>query len=336
MTLLPVHTRVVVLRVDPSSPQTLCGLFGALARLAVDDRRTLGLWLQPRRQPVHRLALGQDAQRQVVAHETGDEGLHAWTVELLHDVALDLGRRRGRAGDGWHVDETLGQATKHAVVRAKLVSPLRDAVGLVDGYQARIAAFEQVAESIRVDPLGRDVEQLDRSVHHLSLNLRGVHRREGAVQILRVRAGPLQRRDLVEHQRDQRRDHHGQAVGEDCRQLIAERLAAAGWHQDQRIATAEHVLDRLPLLRSEGVVAVAFFERGQEGIGQHRRGFAHEDSTRFGQSASRGSVAAAANRCELRPPRRSDRVGRCGRTRPGSCRRARLRMHDRPPRIPRE
>ena len=44
-----------------------------------------------------------------------------------------------------------------------------------------------------------------------------------------------QRFDLILHERDQRRDDQGEAVKDQRRDLIAQRFAAAGGHQDQRV-----------------------------------------------------------------------------------------------------
>ncbi len=63
-----------------------------------------------------------------------------------------------------------------------------------------------------------------------------------------------QRVDLVLHQRDQRRDDHADAVPDQRRDLVAQRLAAAGRHQHQGVAAADDVLDDLALLAAERVV----------------------------------------------------------------------------------
>lgn len=55
------------------------------------------------------------------------------------------------------------------------------------------------------------------------------------------------RRDLVLHQRDQRRNDNAGTVSHQRRNLIAQRLAAAGWHQYQRVAAGGNVLDDLSL-----------------------------------------------------------------------------------------
>ena len=56
---------------------------------------------------------------------------------------------------------------------------------------------------------------------------------------------------LVLHQRDERTDDDRQTLEHQRRQLIDERLTAAGRHDDERVAAREHRLDRLPLVLSE-------------------------------------------------------------------------------------
>ena len=87
----------------------------------------------------------------------------------------------------------------------------------------------------------------------------------GGSELFRNRAGTpaaLQLLHLVLHQRDQRRDDHRQPVEQQRRDLVAQRLAAAGGHDRQRIAPGQHVLDHLALERAEGVVAEGVFEDG--------------------------------------------------------------------------
>ena len=54
---------------------------------------------------------------------------------------------------------------------------------------------------------------------------------------------------LICHQRDQRRDDHGQSIGGDPRQLIAKALAAAGGHHHQTVAAIQRGDNGLTLSR---------------------------------------------------------------------------------------
>ena len=109
------------------------------------------------------------------------------------------------------------------------------------------------------------------------IDLLGLVQRQGRVQERRVHAGFLERADLVLHQRDQRADDDGDALfapmARDRRHLVAQALAAAGGHQHQRVATADHVVDDLGLRAAERAVAEDFVQddvggRGGRGHGQ--------------------------------------------------------------------
>ena len=81
---------------------------------------------------------------------------------------------------------------------------------------------------------------------------------------------------LVAHQRDQRRDDDGQVVARERGELVAEALAAAGGHDDERVAAVERGLHRLALAGRKveaeqgeglGVASGAGAERGASGGG---------------------------------------------------------------------
>ena len=78
--------------------------------------------------------------------------------------------------------------------------------------------------------------------------------------------------DLVLHQGDQRGDHDGRPLHHQSRQLITQRLAASGGHQDKGVTPSNQVSDDLFLIRLEGVVAEELLQRlvYQCRIGYHR------------------------------------------------------------------
>ena len=104
----------------------------------------------------------------------------------------------------------------------------------------------------RQKPFRRDVEQVEVAGEQPPLDLRGFIKRQRGVQHRRVDAGLQQSRDLVAHQRDQRRHHDAAAFAQQGRQLIAQRLAAAGRHQHQAIAAIRHVPDDFLLRAAKG------------------------------------------------------------------------------------
>ncbi len=74
---------------------------------------------------------------------------------------------------------------------------------------------------------------------------------------------------LILHQRDQRRHHDADAVAQQGRNLVAQRLAAAGGHQHQRIAPAGHMLDDGLLRAAKGGVAEGVAQYLLGGAGTH-------------------------------------------------------------------
>jgi hypothetical protein len=77
------------------------------------------------------------------------------------------------------------------------------------------------------------------------------------------------------HQGDQRGDDDSGAPAHDRGNLVAERFAAAGWHQHQRVAACEHMVDDFRLRATKGVVP--------ENLAQHLERFAHLHSVSPGE-----------------------------------------------------
>ena len=95
----------------------------------------------------------------------------------------------------------------------------------------------------RQQPLRRDIEQIEIAGEQPLLDRGGFVEDQRGIQHRGLDAGLEQARDLVAHQRDQRRDHDAAALAQQRRQLIAQRLAAAGRHQHQAIAAVGDMAD---------------------------------------------------------------------------------------------
>jgi hypothetical protein len=81
----------------------------------------------------------------------------------------------------------------------------------------------------------------------------------------------VERVDLVLHECDQRGDDDTGAGSDQSRDLVAERLAATGRHEHERVAALDHALDDRRLLTPERLVAedaMEDLERGGSG-GDH-------------------------------------------------------------------
>ena len=118
-----------------------------------------------------------------------------------------------------------------------------------------LGLFEQALKTRRQQAFRRDVQQLQLAGDEFALDLHGRCAVEAGVQKLGGNAQFLQRRDLVLHQRDQRRHHHCAAVAQQRRNLEAQRLAAAGGHQHQRVVAGNQGIDDGRLVAAEFGIA---------------------------------------------------------------------------------
>src|SRR5690606_31235392 len=135
-----------------------------------------------------------------------DEVAGVLQIEAGRDLAAGrLGGGRGE-GDARDVGPAFVQAGQHQVVGAEVVPPLRHAVRLVDGEQGDVPAVEQFDGGGELQPLGRQIEQVELARDELGLD------DAAFVEVLRgvEEAGPdaerLHRVHLVLHEGDERRD----------------------------------------------------------------------------------------------------------------------------------
>ena len=168
--------------------------------------------------------------------------------------------------------KVLTEAPELAVFRAEVVTPLTDAVRLVDGDIADAELLEQTPESLAAvadETLGRDVQQPAAVFSKARKNAVALVAAELTVQISggdAVHAKPI---DLIFHQRVERRDNQGEAatapgvaagaaafftartMSDKGGRLKAEGFAAAGGQDREAIAPVEDGVHRLALERSE-------------------------------------------------------------------------------------
>ena len=137
---------------------------------------------------------------------------------------------------------------------------------LVDGEQRDRAAVEQPERGLRPQPLRRQVEQVELPGEEGRLDLAALARLLGGVEEPGPHAERRQRVDLVLHERDQRRDDHADAAPHQRRDLVAQRLAAAGRHEHERVAAGDDVLDDLLLAAAERVVAEDPLQHPRRGV----------------------------------------------------------------------
>jgi hypothetical protein len=203
-----------------------------------------------------RLVLRLDPVLDVGPVEARHELAGAAQRQPRDDLRAGLLGRGGRHRDPRHRGPPLVQHGQAQVVGPEVVPPLRHAVRLVDGEQRDRAAVEQPQRRFGAEPLRRQVEQVQLAVHERVLDAPPRIGILGRVEEARLHAEHVQRVDLVLHEGDQRRDDHAGALAHLRGDLIAQRLAAAGRHERDRVAAGADVLDNLLLLAAERVVAV--------------------------------------------------------------------------------
>ena len=125
------------------------------------------------------------------------------------------------------VSECLSNCSK-TVVGAKVVTPLREAVGFVDGQKAQAAGLEKVHKAIG-ESLRRDIDQFPMTVSKPDEAIASLHRRDGGIDAGCSNSNFLKGIHLVFHQCNQRRDHQTTAFRGHSRKLVAERFASACW-----------------------------------------------------------------------------------------------------------
>ena len=126
------------------------------------------------------------------------------------------------------------------VVRPEIVSPLADAVGLVDRQQLQPHRLHRLQEPRAAEPLRRHVDQPVVAGRHafqpgilLGQRERTVDERHGDFERLELI-------DLVLHQGDERGDNQRQPIQDQGRQLVAEALPPARGHHAETVAACQH------------------------------------------------------------------------------------------------
>ncbi len=216
-------------------------LLAGAARAGVHNRGQCSGLRECRCEPaafVDRGGAPNDGKREIGPVEPGRDADRVAQGEPTCDV-IGHGRRCGRRESHRRpgTDAPRGVRQKE-VIGAEVVTPLRDAVRLVDHEQPDPYLPDELCEPRRGKALGRDIEQPD-----LSGRRPGQRLTVGGPALLRVdELDPsgrdlAQRGHLVLHQRDERRDHEREVVAHQRRKLVAQRLARAGGHYDERVAT---------------------------------------------------------------------------------------------------
>ncbi len=100
------------------------------------------------------------------------------------------------------------------VIGPKIVPPLRDAMCFVNGEQGNLGVRQQIKAARRRQTFGRDIQQIQLTAGKRTLGLLGLPRIECGIEERRANSQLCERRHLVLHQCDERRDHDGGAIAQ--------------------------------------------------------------------------------------------------------------------------
>ena len=271
-----VHARVIGDGVGSRVLQRLRHPLAAVARAAIDHA---GLAAPLTHQFDHRgvgagpraVLLAHRRELQVRPGEAVDHHPGLAEPQRADDVLPRPGVRRGRDRNAGDAGKQLGQPAQRPVVGAEVMSPLRDAVRLVDSDQRQRQVAQPVDQVRLGQSLGRDIEQVQLSGPRRAPDLRPVVQRHAGIQPRRRHPLLFQRLDLVGHQGDQRRNDEAQPGAQHGGDLIADALAAAGGQHGQHVAAGQHLGDHLGLAPAEVGMAPDPLQRRPR-VGQRRRG----------------------------------------------------------------
>ena len=231
--------------------------FGGFVRLptgkAVDDSGFAGVAILDEAQQAGAPGpLRRDGVTDVGAVEGSDEIPCPFQRQLLDDLAAGAFVGRGGEGDAGHVGEAFVQNAQLAVFGPEVMPPLGDAVRLVNGEKRHGRGRQQLQRAFLQQPLRGDVEQIDAARADLPLDPAHLLPVECGIEECGAHPQFGERQHLILHQGDERRDDDADAGTHECRELVAQRLAATGRHQREDVLAGDESGHDLLLQRAEG------------------------------------------------------------------------------------
>ena len=226
--------------------------------------------------------------------ETGYIEIGLAHLQLFQNVVPHLLRRARRKRRNRQLRKAGAQPAKLAVLRSKLVSPLRNAMRLIDGKETHRQSAQPLKSISRRQPLRREIKQPIFAARGFFHHLPSLRRVLKTVDGRRRNAHLRQLRRLVLHERDQRRNHHRRLPRNHGRKLVAQRLPASSRHHHASVVRGQQAADDILLLGAKLVVSpIAAQHVGQGGI----RGYC-----RFGHSLGSIALELGAKSVSVRHP----------------------------------
>ena len=186
--------------------------------------------------------------------KAGDKFGRIVQVQIMLDVGA-RGRIGGSGqGDARDVRIAFGKHAELLIFGAEIVSPLADAMRLINGKQADGLLVEKTQKAVGNQAFRRDIKQFQTALGKFVGNLARLICRRAAVDCRRFNPGHMQAGHLVVHQRNQRRYDNRHAFAHQRRNLVTQRLAPTRRHQHhQTLAAGQSIDDSLLLATKFGI-----------------------------------------------------------------------------------
>ncbi len=213
------------------------------SRRAINDAGIVGVPAEDLHRLTHRIVLVYNPDEKILPVEARHEFPRCVEAQRAPDVPAYArgGGRRERDADG--VRDAGPHGGELPVLRPKVMAPLGDAVGFVDGQARDRHGIEQGEHLPAKQRFRGDIEELrfpaPNALHVPPIALR----RQGAVQKDRRHAEHRESVHLVLHEGDERRNDHGEPRKQEGGDLEAERLAAPRRHDRKTVPTLQHAPD---------------------------------------------------------------------------------------------
>ena len=172
-------------------------------------------------------------------------------MKLVDDVLLDFVGSGRSEGDRRRIAEYGAEFSDFSVCRTKIVSPLADTVGFIDGNKAYVNARDERLKRRRLQAFRRNKQNFDGT--GVDGFQDGLLFSEGESRMERggLYAFEAEGIDLVFHQSDERADDERKPWCDDSGELVTEAFSAACGHDGKRVMATRDIADDLFLTGPE-------------------------------------------------------------------------------------